>query len=211
MTAEDRIELFDRSAASYDRAIERAGFPFEGYAEVLETIVRHAAVEPSQRVLDVGIGTGNLAARIAVPECAIWGIDFSGEMLSRAQAQLPKAHLVQADLRDGWPHTLPQRFDRIVSAYVFHELPDEAKLRLIIRLAAHLERDGRIVLGDIAFPDSAVRASSHRAWAAAWDEDEYYWAASAIQPALEASGFDVEYTQVSFCGGVFSLRFAEIR
>ena len=211
MTSEDRVELFDRWAASYDRAVERAGFPFEGYGAVLGTIVARAEVERTHRVLDVGIGTGNLARQFAPSGCEIWGVDFSDEMIERARVRLPIAHIVRADLHADWPEALPKRFDRIVSAYVFHEFPDDVRLQLIGKLFAHLASSGRAILGDIAFPNREARDASHREWAAAWDEEEHYWTASTIRPALEARGLHVEYRQVSFCGGVFVFRRAETR
>jgi len=203
--ASHRNELFDRWASSYDRAVERSGFPFEGYDKVLATIVRRSEVAPTQRVLDLGIGTGRLARQLALIGCEIWGVDFSHEMITRARERLPNAHFVRADLLSGWPDKLPQRFDRIVSAYVFHEFPDKTKLDLIDVFSAHLAPGGRIILGDIGFPDADARNDSHREWSEQWDKDEHYWAIAEIAPALEARGFDMAYEQVSFCGTVFTI------
>ena len=206
----DRVDLFDAWAERYDRSIASDSFPLTGYDEVLDAIVRLAEIESVHRVLDVGIGTANLAERIAASGCALWGVDFSEEMLSRARAKLPTAHLVKADLLDGWPEGLPGRFDRIVSAYVFHEFPDHAKLSLIGDLGGHLAPEGRILIGDVAFLNVKARDECHRTWNAAWDEDEHYWAAESIRTALEAAGFAAAYEQVSFCGGVFSLHWAAV-
>jgi len=120
----DRVNLFDAWAERYDRSIARDSFPLTGYDEVLDAIVRLAEIEPDHLVLDVGIGTANLAKRITVSGCELWGVDFSEEMLRRARAKLPSTHLVKADLLNGWPEGLPDQFDRIVSAYVFHEFAD---------------------------------------------------------------------------------------
>jgi len=206
----DRVDLFDAWAKRYDRSVASDAFPLAGYDEVLDAIIRLAKIEPDHRVLDVGIGTANLAVRIAASGCALWGVDFSEEMLKRARAKLLTAHLVRADLLDGWPEGLPDRFDRIVSAYVFHEFADGAKLRLIADLAAHLAPDGRIVIGDVSFPNEEARDACHRTWNTAWDEDEHYWAAESMASELAEGGFAVEYEQVSFCGGVFSLHRAAV-
>lgn len=203
---EDRAGLFDRWAASYDESVTGASFPLAGYDGVLDAIVRLSRVEPGHRVADLGVGTANLARRIAASGCTLWGVDFSEEMLERARAKLPTAHLVKADLRDGWADGLPDRVDRIVSAYVFHEFPDAMKLRLLRELADHLAPNGRIVIGDVAFPDEKSRDNCHEAWRAAWDEAEHYWAVDPMRVPMEDADFAVAYEQVSFCSGVLALR-----
>ncbi len=203
---EDRVKLFDRWAETYDNLSATDSFPRAGYDAVLDAIVRLSRVGPGHRALDVGIGTANLAVRIAPSGCELWGVDFSAEMLKRARAKLPAAHLVRADLRDGWANGLPDRVDRIVSAYVFHEFPDATKLRLLQDLAVHLAPGGLVVIGDVAFPDRKARGDCHEAWRAAWDEDEHYWAVDSMRVPLEDAGFAVAYEQVSFCGSVLTLR-----
>jgi putative AdoMet-dependent methyltransferase len=206
----DRVDLFDRWAEMYDRSVVSNAFPLAGYDEVLDAIVRQARIEPVHRVLDVGVGTANLAKRIAEKGCGIWGVDFSDEMLKRACTKLPTARLVKADLLDGWPEGLPDRLDRIVSAYVFHEFLDHVKVTLIAHSVDHLATDGRIVIGDVAFPNAEARDECHRTCRAAWDEDEHYWVAEAMKSALAKRGLAVEYEQVSFCSGVFSLHRATV-
>lgn len=67
----DRVNLFDRWAATYDSSLmEVSGFPFEGYRAVLRCLFELAEPQPGQRVLDVGTGTGALAALYADAGCA---------------------------------------------------------------------------------------------------------------------------------------------
>jgi len=62
---ESRRHLFDEWAESYDDAVQTdAGFPFAGYDQVLDEIFRLSGAKPGMRVLDLGTGTGNLAALI---------------------------------------------------------------------------------------------------------------------------------------------------
>ena len=199
-------EHFDNWSRTYDRSVEASeSYPFAGYEQVLERIVRLCEPRPGQRLLDVGIGTGNLAVRLAAFDVELSGIDFSSEMLEQCRAKLPDARLVQADLLQGLPHGLSDRFDRIVSGYVLHEFEDAIKLRLIEDLADHLADGGYILIGDIAFATKAELEECRRTWQSKWDETEHYWVAESIEPDLEKRGFAVEYEQVSFCGGVFSL------
>lgn len=86
-TNEDRLQLFERWAADYDTSVRGAGaedFPFAGYDNALQRIVAAADVGPGMRILDVGIGTGNLAALFAEARCEVWGVDFSAQMLKQA-------------------------------------------------------------------------------------------------------------------------------
>ena len=122
MDQQDRARFFDHWAGHYDQSIQGDGdFPFNGYEQILDEVTRAAHTQPGMCVLDLGIGTGNLAVRFANLGCRLWGIDFSAEMLGKAIEKLPQAVLVQADLLSDWPTELDRRFDRIVSAYVLHK------------------------------------------------------------------------------------------
>ncbi len=200
----DRKELFDVWAMKYDTSVDDATFPFTGYEKVLDEAIAQAELWDGARALDVGTGTGNLAARLLAGGCGeVWGADFSEEMLTRARQKAPEAHFVRANLLEAWPDELPEQFDRIVSAYVFHEFDLETKLRLIGELNARLKPRGRLVIADIAFTTAEDREAAHRRWAGLWNEDEYYWAADEAIAALANAGIGARYVQVSICGGVF--------
>ena len=206
MNQTNRTQLFDSWAEHYDPAAVSAedDFPFAGYELILDEVISLADVRPAMRVLDLGIGTGNLAARFLRKNCLVWGIDFSAPMLAQTRAKLPQVNLVQANLLDGWPLHLQQPFDRVVSAYVLHEFDFETKLSLLQRIATHyLSPSGYILVADIAFPTTSARAEASRRWAAYWDEAEYYWAADETIAASGQAGLLVAYKQLSSCGGVF--------
>ena len=204
MTIPDREELFDAWAAKYDASVGDATFPLIGYEKVLDEAIAQAELWDGARALDVGTGTGNLAARLLAGGCGeVWATDFSEEMLARSRQKAPEAHVVRANLLEAWPDELPEQFNRIVSAYVFHEFDLETKLRLIGELNARLKPRGRLVIADIAFTTAEDREAAHRRWAGLWDEDEYYWAADEAIAALANAGIGARYVQVSICGGVF--------
>ena len=72
MSRDDRSQLFDDWAGHYERSVRStSGFPFDGYEQVLDEIVRLAAVQSHMRVLDLGIGTGNLAKRFVSLGCTV--------------------------------------------------------------------------------------------------------------------------------------------
>jgi len=205
MNHQHRVRLFDDWAEHYDQSIrDDGGFPFDGYEQVLDEITRAAGAQGGMKVLDLGVGTGNLAARFWELGCDLWGLDFSAEMLAKAAEKLPHAVLVQADLLGDWPGELERRFDRIVSAYVLHEFDLSTKVDLLRRLAeGYLAAEGRIVVGDIAFRTTRMRERAHKQWVDGWDEGEYYWAADETVKVCERVGLQVAYKQISSCGGVF--------
>jgi ubiquinone/menaquinone biosynthesis C-methylase UbiE len=124
-----RIKLFDQWSKNYDQTIQSPGeFPFDGYEQVLDTIVRFADPIPGIRILDLGTGTGNLAERFITKGYQVWALDFSEEMLSKAKSKLPEVHLIRCNLMDEFPKELPHDCDRIVSAYIFHEFELSKKL-----------------------------------------------------------------------------------
>lgn len=207
MNETDRTKLFDAWARRYDDAVvaNDGAFPFAGYERVLDEVAAAADVTPNMRVLDLGIGTGNLAARFAERGCEVWGVDFSADMLARARAKVPGAVLVQANLLGEWPAELRGPFDRVVAAYVFHEFDLAVKMKLLQRIISHsLAENGLILVADIAFPSVAERAEAHRRWADLWDDDEHYWAADEAIAACESLGVCAAFRRVSMCAGVFA-------
>jgi putative AdoMet-dependent methyltransferase len=206
MIDRDRVHLFDAWAENYDSTVlsDDHPFPFAGYHAVLEEIVNQSLVQPAMTVLDLGTGTGNLAALFLAQGCQVWGLDFSQEMLAEASAKFPAAAFVHADLLGDWPPLINRKFDRVVSGYVFHEFDLDTKVNLLQRIASrHLTESGRIVIGDIAFLSMDIRSEARSIWGNRWDEHEHYWAADETHSACQAADLNSTYAQVSICGGVF--------
>jgi len=228
----DRGTLFDAWAERYEvdvRAVSEAeAFLFAGYDAVLAGLVALVWEAGARRVLELGIGTGALTARIAaaIPVVALWGVDFSGETLARARARVPGAHLRQADLDRDLPGLALPRVDAVVASYVPHELPDARKAALIGHLVdERLAPGGLLAIGDVAFADAvtrdavtrdavtrdavtrdAVTRDAVRAATADWDPTEHYLAADAFLAGLREQGIGGGFRPVSFCAGILTLR-----
>ena len=207
MNRSAQSRLFDEMADEYDRlAHDSTGYPFEAYDDTLLEITRAACIQRGMKVLDLGIGTGNLAIRLADLGCEIWGVDFSTRMLAKAAEKLPDAILVHADILCEWPAELDRRFDRIVSAYVLHGFDDATKVSLLAKLCArYLQPHGRVVVGDVVFPTARARDEARKIWKDRWDDDEHYWVADEAIVLIRRAGLDCAYRPVSSCAGVFTM------
>jgi putative AdoMet-dependent methyltransferase len=194
----------DDWAATYDRDVRgRDDFPFLGYDVALNAVVLAVGPKPPCSVLDLGIGTGNLAKRFADLGCEVWGLDFSPRMLARAAGKVPGAHVAEADLLGDWPAAFRRRFDVVVSAYVLHHFTLEAKIALLRRVGRdHCAPGGRMVIADLSFPAAAALARARERWRHRWDE-EHYWIAEEAVPACEDAGLGTRYEQVSEIAGVY--------
>ena len=100
----------------------------------------------------------------------------------------------------------PQDFDAIVSGYAFHHFDLPTKINLLSRLATdYLNPGGRIVIGDIAFPDAAAQAAARQVLGDLWDEEDY-WIADETLLACHQAGLQASYQHISSCGGVFAIQ-----
>jgi len=169
------------------------------YDETLKRVFDSAAAQKGDLVLDVGIGTGNLALIFLERGCRMVGLDPSSRMLQMAEDRLAEwkdqcSTQVCEDpfLAIPYPN---DTFDVIVSTYSIHHLTDEQKRLAIREMKRVLKPSGRIVIGDIMFADSADKA---RALAQYPDmEDEYQSTLDVFPRMFENEGFDVEVEQVA--------------
>ncbi len=129
-----RQRFFDLWSRSYDAPwLQRFTYRPEQDA----VLRRLTSLEPGARVLDVGCGTGQLAARLRrrLPELDIVACDYSAGMLEKARARAGELRWVRADAQ-----RLPfaaERFDALVSTEAFHWFPDpQAALRGFHRVLA---------------------------------------------------------------------------
>jgi len=96
-------------------------------------LVDQADIRPSQRVLEIGCGTGSLAILVKRlhPGAEVVGLDPDRKALTRARRKTERDAL-SVQLDRGFSDELPYAdasFDRVLSAFMFHhlELPEKEK------------------------------------------------------------------------------------
>lgn len=117
-----------------------------------KVLVDQAALQPGHHVLDIGCGTGTLAVAIKRnhPEVVLVGIDPDPRALARAQRKAAKAG-VSIQFDQGFGDKLPypdSSFDRVISSFMFHHLPPDAKLSVLSEVRRVLKPGGRLHLAD---------------------------------------------------------------
>jgi SAM-dependent methyltransferase len=116
---------------------------------VLTRVLDHAALQPTESVIDIGCGTGAstlAAARAVGPKGHVMGVDIAAQLLDRARARSADAGLenVSFVLADAQTHAFaPQSADAVISRFgvMFFEDPAAA----FANMARALKPNGRMI------------------------------------------------------------------
>ena len=127
---------------------------------VKERLVSAAHLQPGQRVLDLGCGTGNLSLRAkwACPGAEVFGVDADPRMLRAAVAKAKKAG-VEVTFAHGFAESLPfpaGAFDRVVSSLFFHHLSPTQKESALREAARVLVPGGELHVADWGRPSGPL-------------------------------------------------------
>jgi phosphatidylethanolamine/phosphatidyl-N-methylethanolamine N-methyltransferase len=121
---EQTERVYSNYAGVYDRIFGRV------FQASREAVVRRLQIEPGERVLEVGVGTG-LCLPLYPRECRITAIDLSQAMLDKAAERVSESGLTNVTLlrMDAAQMDFPDStFDIVVAAYVVTAVPDYRKL-----------------------------------------------------------------------------------
>lgn len=123
-----------------------------GVGSLHEALVDQAGVQPGQRVLEIGCGTGNLtlAVKRRVRDAAVTGLDPDPRALARARRKSGRAGLAVRWDR-GFSEDLPYgdgSFDRVLSSLMFHHLDADAKRATLREVRRVLTPGGTLHLLD---------------------------------------------------------------
>ena len=111
------------------------------------------ALQPGQRVVDVGSGAGFdslIAARMVGPHGQVIGVDMTPAMLEKARRSAASAGLANVEFREGYAETLPvldSWADVVISNGVLNLAPD--KIAALTEMARAMKPGGRLQIGDI--------------------------------------------------------------
>ncbi len=195
----------DEDAQDYDQDVENHDDPIRaGYGNLLNWVARRAAVGPTDRVLELGSGTGNLTTLL--PPCGrLVCVDISTEMstlarrklAARAAASTQSPEFVIDDVLSHCHQAPDSSFDAIVSTYTLHHLEESEKDEFFNQARRILHpRYGRLVIGDLMFSDRSQQQEilsnyrqTDREDLADEIEEEFFFDLSTATRSAQAAGF----------------------
>lgn len=120
-----------------------------------------AQIQPHEKVLDVGCGTGTLAIAAKQkcdPTVEMHGIDAAPEMIARARQKAAQAG-VNIDFRPGLVEAInfpDNTFDIVLSSLMVHHLPGDLKGRAFAEIYRILKPGGRLLIVDFEPPRQGI-------------------------------------------------------
>jgi SAM-dependent methyltransferase len=159
--------------------------------ELGRALIDLLAPRPGERVLDLGCGTGDLAAAIADHGTTVVGLDASPAMLTAARAKYPALEVVQGDAAD---FRFAEPFDAVFSNAALHWVANADGVAGCV--AAALKPLGRFVAefggrGNIAALVDGVRRAAAEVAGVDAHRRQYYPSVGEYAGLLERHGLEV--------------------
>ena len=176
---------------------------YENYEKVLELVVKQTEkamnkeMGKESKLLDIGVGTGNLASKFLRKGYDITGVDQSRAMLEVAKSKQPSLKV-----RLGEFMKLPfesHSMDAIVSSYAFHHLKENEKKLALEEMQRVLKEDGIIVIGDLMFENQSKKEEFVKGLTEEERdivEDEYYADIEKLKGYTKEYGRKLEAVQI---------------
>ena len=121
-----------------------------------QALIAAAGVQPGQRVLDVGCGTGYFARLLAHAvgrDGLVVGIDPSPAMISYASRQTGRASNCQFQVGTVEALEFPaEHFDVVVSSLVMHHLPEDLRVAALQEMRRVLRPGGKLLVAEAQNP-----------------------------------------------------------
>lgn len=138
------MKILEQTPAKYDRGMRILTL---GRIDRIKREIASSWVEPGHHVLEIGCGTGTLAALMSARGAKVVGIDISEAMLAAARRNAPEAELIHMTATE-IDRLGENRFDRIVATLAFSELSGD-ELDLVLRSSSGLLKPGgKLVVAD---------------------------------------------------------------
>jgi len=152
------MKILENRPRSYDRLINKAS---RGHIMSIKKAVV-AELVAADRILDIGCGTGELTAMLAVQGATVEGFDLNAKMVAVAQEKIREENLEKTisiyqmgvEGMNGFPDSY---YDAVVSTLVFSELSDAERHFALKHCARILKPHGLILIADEVVPQKKLK------------------------------------------------------
>ncbi|MRG85830.1 class I SAM-dependent methyltransferase [Salinibacillus xinjiangensis] len=196
------VDLFNEWSDSYDETVSGQDIEYKKVFEQYDAILERVAQSVEGHVIEFGVGTGNLTAKLLEHGCQVTGVEPSPMMREKAKEKVPNVQVVDGDFLNFPLNGHP--VDGVVSSYAFHHLTDDEKEEAIAKYARLLEKGGKIVFADTIFLnqeskfDMIKQAEDAHFLHLAHDlKTEYYTTIPTLEAMLEQHDFSVDFIQMN--------------
>lgn len=199
--------LSEDSAEIYDHQVEAL---FTGAGDAMRRIALGELVravregdQKDTKVLDLACGTGRFMAQTlrAMPRLDLTGLDLSPHYAEAARKAVRR--WPQAEVIEGMAENMPfeaERFDHLISIYLFHELPPRLRPKVIAEAARVLKPGGTFIIADsLQFGDVEGLDGFLEYFPEGFHEPYYKgYLGWAFDPAMQKHGFTSEKLSHAF-------------
>ena len=143
------MKLLEQNPAKYDRGMRILTL---GRLSRIKKEIASSWIESDSQVLEIGCGTGTLAALISAQGSHVLGIDISEEMLSIAREHAPEAefkHMTATEINGLGKN----RFDCVVATLSLSELSNDELNYVLNSTRNVLKQEGKLVIADEVVPE----------------------------------------------------------
>jgi len=147
---ESKVEVTGFEARHYDTLLNVLSLG--SYAVFIRRAIARMNIQPADRILDLGCGTGRnscLMAKYLSADGSIVGLDIGEEMIRQFEQKCQKyPNVTVQNNRIDEPLPYENEFDKAFTSFVFHGFPDEKKEVIIDNVRKALKPGGRLFILD---------------------------------------------------------------
>ena len=147
---ESKVEVTGFEARHYDSLLNMLSLG--SYAVFIRRAIAKMNIQPEDRILDLGCGTGRnscLMAKYLSAEGSIVGLDIGEEMIAQFEKKCRNYPNVEVkNLRIDEPLPFKDEFDKAFIAFVFHGFPSKKKEAIIDNVKHALKPGGKLFILD---------------------------------------------------------------
>ena len=161
---DSRVELTSLAEKYYDIHLDIASFGL--YKPFIKKVIKSLNIQPEDKIIDFGCGTGRnacLMAKYLSSKGKIIGIDISEIMHKQFEKKCKKFSYINFfKERIDQPFILNEKSDKVFISFVIHGFPHEVRSIVIQNAYNHLKSGGKFFILDFAEFDMDKMPGLHR-------------------------------------------------